>query len=53
MSGSNHADVGEHWKDALNAAQGFRDAMHNLEGHNAVIGDEGLSLIGTCLARTG
>ena len=36
VSGANHAGPGEHWNDALNAAQGFVAALSNLDAANAV-----------------
>lgn len=53
VSGDNHAGPGEHWKDALNAAEGFVAALPNLDAANAVIEPEVFSLIGACLMRTG
>lgn len=53
VSGANHAGPGEHWKDALNAAQGFVAAMTDLDAANAVSEPEVYSLIGACMLRTG
>ena len=53
VSGDNHAGPGEHWKDALNAAQGFVAALPELDAANAVSEDNVLSLIGACMMRTG
>jgi len=53
VSGANHAGPGEHWKDALNAAEGFREALPNLDAENAVHEDNILSLVGSCMMRTG
>lgn len=53
VSGSNHAGPGEHWKDALNAAEGFATALSDLDAANAVSEPEVLSLIGACMMRTG
>ncbi len=53
VSGANHAGPDEHWVDALNAARGFFGAMPDLDASNAVAEHNVLSLVGTCLARTG
>lgn len=53
VSGSNHAAPGEHWRDALSATQAFVAALPDLDRVNAVTSVNCLSLIGTCLARTG
>jgi len=53
VSGANHAGPGEHWKDALNAAEGFAQALPNLDAANAVSENEVFSLIGACMMRTG
>jgi len=53
VSGSNHAAPGEHWRDALSAVEGFKRALPDLDAANAVTADNCLSLVGTCLARTG
>ncbi len=53
VSGENHAAPGEHWKDALNAAEGFRSAVGKFNERNAVIEDEVFSLVGACMLRTG
>ena len=53
ISGSNHAGPGEHWKDALNAAEGFAEALPDLAAANAVSEADVLSLIGACMMRTG
>ena len=53
VSGANHAGPGEHWKDALNAAEGFRAALPDLNAANAVYEDNVLSLVGACMMRTG
>lgn len=53
VSGSNHAGPGEHWKDALNAAQGFAEALPDLDAANAVSEASVFSLIGACMMRTG
>jgi len=53
VSGANHAAPGEHWRDALNAARGFRKALPDLNRCNAVTGDNVLSLIGACALRSG
>jgi hypothetical protein len=53
VSGSNHAGPGEHWKDALNAAEGFGKALPDLDAVNAVSEPEVFSLIGACMMRTG
>ncbi len=53
VSGSNHAGPDEHHIDALSAAEGFQQALPDLDAANAVTGDEVLSLAGTCLIRTG
>lgn len=53
VSGDNHAGPGEHWKDALNAAEGFVAALPNLDAANAVIEPEVFSLVGACMVRTG
>ncbi len=53
VSGSNHAGPGEHWKDALNAAEGFAKALPDLDVANAVSESEVFSLIGACMIRTG
>ena len=53
VSGSNHAGPGEHWKDALNAAQGFAEALPDLDAANAVSEASVFSLIGACMLRTG
>ena len=53
VSGDNHAGPGEHWKDALNAAERFRAALGDLDGANAVAEPDVLSLVGACVLRTG
>ena len=53
VSGSNHAGPGEHWKDALNAAEGFAEALPDLDAANAVSEANVYSLIGACMMRTG
>lgn len=53
VSGDNHAGPGEHWKDALNAAEGFRQALGNLSAANAVQEPNVLSLVGACMLRSG
>lgn len=53
ISGSNHAGPGEHWKDALNAAEGFALALVDLDAANAVSEANVFSLIGACMMRTG
>ena len=53
VSGDNHAGPGEHWKDALNAAEGFRVALNDLDAANAVLEPEVFSLVGACMLRTG
>lgn len=53
VSGSNHAGPGEHWKDAVNAAEGFALALPDLDPANAVSEPEMSSLIGACMMRTG
>ena len=53
VSGSNHAGPGEHWKDALNAAIGFREALGDLDAANAIHCENVLSLVGACLIRSG
>jgi len=53
VSGANHAGPGEHWKDALNAAEGFATALPDLDAANAVSEDNVFSLIGACMMRTG
>ena len=53
VSGGNHAGPGEHWKDALNAAEGFRRAMDDLDAANAISEPNVFSLIGACMLRTG
>ena len=53
VSGANHAAVGEHEIDALNAAQAFANAYPNLDEVNAVQETQVLSLVGTCMLRTG
>ncbi len=53
VSGANHAAPGEHWRDALNAARGFQQALPDLDGCNAVTGDKVLSLVGACALRAG
>lgn len=53
VSGDNHAGPGEHWKDALSAAEGFRAALGDLDGANAVVEPDVLSLVGACMLRTG
>jgi len=53
VSGANHAGPGEHWKDALNAAEGFAAALPGLNAANAVSEVEVFSLIGACMMRTG
>lgn len=53
VSGANHAGPGEHWKDALNAAQGFMTALPDLNAANAVSEANVFSLIGACMMRTG
>ena len=53
VSGDNHAGPGDHWKDALNAAEGFAAALPNLGAANAISEDEVISLIGACMMRTG
>jgi len=53
VSGTNHAGPGEHWKDALNAAEGFALALPNLDAANAVSEANVFSLIGACMMRTG
>ena len=53
VSGSNHAGPGEHWKDALNAAEGFAQALPNLDAANAVSEANVFSLVGACMMRTG
>ena len=53
VSGANHAAPGEHWRDALNAARGFEQALPDLDGCNAVTGDNVLSLVGACALRAG
>jgi len=52
VSGDNHAGPGEHWKDALNAAQGFVAALPDLDAANAVSEANVFSLIGACMMRT-
>jgi len=53
VSGDNHAGPGEHWKDALNAAEGFAEALSDLDAANAVSEANVFSLIGACIMRTG
>lgn len=53
VSGSNHAGPGEHWKDALNAAKGFAEALPDLDAANAVCEASVFSLVGACMIRTG
>jgi hypothetical protein len=53
VSGSNHAGPGEHWKDALNAANGFAQALPGLDVANAVSEANVFSLIGACMMRSG
>lgn len=53
VSGDNHAGPGEHWKDALNAAEEFAEALPNLDAANAVSEADVLSLVGACMMRTG
>lgn len=53
VSGANHAGSGEHWKDALNATQGFMAALPDLNAANAVSEANVFSLIGACMIRTG
>lgn len=53
VSGENHAGPGEHWKDALNAAEGFRLAIDELGAANAIHEECVFSLVGACLMRTG
>jgi hypothetical protein len=53
VSGDNHAGPGEHRKDALNAAEGFRAALDDLDTANAVVEPDVFSLIGACMLRTG
>ena len=53
VSGANHAGLGEHWKDALNAAEGFAKALPDLDAANAVSEVNVFSLIGACMMRTG
>jgi len=53
VSGANHGAKGEHWRDALTAAQGFIRAYPNLDNHNAVVEENVVSLAGMILARTG
>ena len=53
VSRSNHAGPGDHWKDALNAAQGFQHSIPDLAAANAVQADNAFSLVGACLMRTG
>ena len=53
VSGDNHAGPGEHWKDALSAAQGFVAAMSDLDAANAMSESDVFSLIGACMVRTG
>lgn len=53
ISGGNHAAPGEHWRDALTAAQGFIKAYPNLAAHNAINEHDVVSLAGLSLVRTG
>ena len=53
VSGDNHAGPGEHWKDALNAAEGFVRALPDLTAANAVSEANVFSMIGACMMRTG
>ena len=53
VSGDNHAGPGEHWRDALNAAEGFKAALGDLGAANAVVEPDVFSLVGACLLRTG
>lgn len=53
VSGDNHAGSGEHWKDALNATEGFAQALPDLDAANAVSEVDVFSLIGVCMMRTG
>lgn len=53
VSGSNHAGPGEHWKDALNAAEGFARALPDLNAANAISEAHVFSLVGACMIRTG
>lgn len=53
VSGANHAGPGEHWKDALNAAEGFTKALPDLDAANAVSEDNVFSLVAACMIRTG
>ena len=53
VSGANHSAPGEHWRDALHAARGFRAALPDLDACNAVTGNNVLSLVGACLLRSG
>ncbi|UPH71729.1 hypothetical protein LGT41_0002610 [Abyssibius alkaniclasticus] len=53
VSGDNHAGPGEHWKDALNAAEGFVRALPDLSAANAVSEANVFSMIGACMMRTG
>ena len=53
VSGDNHAGPGEHWKDALTAAEGFVAALPDLDAANAVCEANVHSLIGSCMFRTG
>lgn len=53
VSGKNHGAKGEHWRDALTAAQGFVQAYPDLENHNAIHEVDVVSLAGLSLIRTG
>ena len=53
VSGDNHAGPGEHWKDALNAAEGFARALADLTAANAVSEANVFSMVGACMMRTG
>lgn len=53
VSDANHAPPGDHEADALHAARAFRSSLGNLDAANAVSEPNVLSLIGTCMVRTG
>lgn len=53
VSAANHGAPGEHWRDALTAAEGFMQAYPNLAEHNCIVEDDVLSLAGLSLVRTG
>lgn len=53
VSAGNHAPPGEHWRDALTAAQGFTNAYPDLAAHNVIHEDDVVSLAGLSLVRTG